>query len=127
MNTIATDLHAKPQRNADVPAEVDVVVIGGGAAGLSAALVLIRGRRRVVVIDSGQPRNAPAAHMQGFPSRDGMPPHELLTVGRDEVAGYGGHLLADTVTNVHAVGGSTRRASWSPPRLEGSSAPGASW
>jgi choline dehydrogenase-like flavoprotein len=63
----------------------DVVVIGGGAAGLSAALVLGRARRRVAVIDAGQPRNAPAAHVHGFLSRDGMPPADLLSVGRAEV------------------------------------------
>src|SRR6187551_3595603 len=68
----------------------DVVVIGGGAAGLSAALVLSRARRRVLVVDAGQPRNAPAAHMHGYLSRDGTPPAELLTTGRSEVAGYGG-------------------------------------
>ena len=56
----------------------DAVVVGGGAAGLSAALVLGRARRRVVVIDAGAPRNAPAAHMQGFLSRDGMPPAVFL-------------------------------------------------
>jgi glycine/D-amino acid oxidase-like deaminating enzyme len=54
--------------------ECDVVVVGGGAAGLSAALVLVRARRTVVVVDAGAPRNAPAAHMHGFLSRDGMPP-----------------------------------------------------
>ena len=43
-----------------------------------------------LVVDAGSPRNAPAAHMQGFLSRDGMPPAELLATGRDEVAGYGG-------------------------------------
>ena len=52
----------------------DVVIVGGGAAGLSAALVLGRARRKVAVVDAGAPRNAPAAHMQGFLSRDGMPP-----------------------------------------------------
>jgi thioredoxin reductase len=83
--------------------EYDVAVVGGGAAGLSAALVLTRARRRVVVVDAGEPRNAPAGHMQGFLSRDGMPPAELLAAGRDEVAGYGGHLLSATVTGVHAV------------------------
>jgi thioredoxin reductase len=67
----------------------DVVVVGGGAAGLSAALVLGRARRRVAVVDGGKPRNAPAAHMQGFLSRDGMPPADLLVVGRDEAAAYG--------------------------------------
>ena len=80
--------------------EYDVAVIGGGAAGLSAALVLTRARRRVVVIDAGEPRNAPAAHMQGFLSRDGLPPAELLAAGRDEVASYGGHLVPGTVTSV---------------------------
>ena len=51
----------------------DVAIIGGGPAGLSAALVLGRARRRVVIIDAGAPRNAPAAHMHGFLSRDGTP------------------------------------------------------
>lgn len=76
----------------------DVAIIGGGAAGLSAALVLGRARRRVVVVDAGAPRNAPAAHMHGFLSRDGMPPAELLAVGRAEVARYGVRLLDGEVT-----------------------------
>ena len=67
----------------------DVVIVGGGAAGLSAALVLGRARRKVVVVDAGAPRNAPAAHMQGFLSRDGMPPADFLAAGRAEVTGYG--------------------------------------
>ncbi len=79
----------------------DVVVIGGGAAGLSAALVLTRARRRVAVVDAGQPRNAPAAHMQGFLGSDGLPPTELLAAGRAEVAGYGGVLISGIVTDVH--------------------------
>ena len=58
----------------------DVAVVGGGAAGLSAALVLGRARRRVVVLDAGAPRNAPAAHMHGFFSHDGMPPVEFLAI-----------------------------------------------
>ncbi|WP_181802401.1 NAD(P)/FAD-dependent oxidoreductase [Streptomyces shenzhenensis] len=78
----------------------DIAVIGGGAAGLSAALVLARARRKVAVIDAGRPRNAPAAHMQGFLSRDGMPPADLLTVGRTEVAGYGGELVDGTVSGL---------------------------
>ena len=61
-----------------------VVVVGGGATGLSAALVLGRARRRVAVIDAGAPRNAPDAHMHGFLSRDGMPPADLLAEGRDD-------------------------------------------
>ena len=85
--------------------EYDVAVVGGGAAGLSAALVLSRARRRVVVIDAGRPRNAPAAHMQGFLSRDGMPPAALVAAGREEVAAYGGELVSGTVTDVRAGAG----------------------
>ncbi len=73
--------------------QYDVAVIGGGAAGLSAALVLSRARRQVLVIDAGEPRNAPAAHMHGFLSRDGLPPSELLAAGRTEVQSYGGRLI----------------------------------
>jgi thioredoxin reductase len=80
--------------------DYDVVVVGGGAAGLSAALVLLRARRTVVLVDAGAPRNAPAAHMHGFLSRDGMPPRDLLTVGRAEVASYGGRLIDDTVVGI---------------------------
>ncbi|MET8643217.1 MULTISPECIES: NAD(P)/FAD-dependent oxidoreductase [unclassified Streptomyces] len=67
----------------------EVIVVGGGAAGLSAALVLGRARRRTLVVDAGEPRNAPAAHMHGYLSRDGMPPAEFLAVGREEIARYG--------------------------------------
>ena len=80
--------------------ECDVVVVGGGAAGLSAALVLVRARRAVVVVDARAPRNAPAAHLHGFLSRDGMPPRELLAAGRAEVSGYGGRLIDDTVVAI---------------------------
>ncbi len=87
----------------------DVVVVGGGAAGLSAALVLGRARRRVVVVDAGAPRNAPAAHMQGFLSRDGMPPADLLAAGRAEVRGYGVELIDDRVVEI-AMGLTVRLA-----------------
>jgi thioredoxin reductase len=80
--------------------DYDVLVVGGGAAGLSGALVLGRARRRVAVIDAGAPRNAPAAHMQGFLSRDGMPPADLLAAGRAELRGYGIELLDDRVVAV---------------------------
>ncbi|MCX4967202.1 NAD(P)/FAD-dependent oxidoreductase [Streptomyces sp. NBC_00654] len=78
----------------------DVVVVGGGAAGLSAALVLARARRRVAVVDAGGPRNAPAAHMHGFLSRDGMSPADLLAVGRAEVAGYGVDVFESRVDQI---------------------------
>jgi thioredoxin reductase len=78
----------------------DVVVVGGGAAGLSAALVLGRARRGVAVVDAGTPRNAPAAHIYGFLSRDGMPPTDLLAVARVEVQRYGVELVNGQVIDV---------------------------
>ena len=95
--------------------EYDVLIIGGGAAGLSAALVLARARRRVAVVDSGEPRNAPAAHMQGFLGSDGLPPTELLAAGRKEVSGYGGRLISGTVTRIEPLpSGTVFRGSRSP-------------
>lgn len=73
--------------------EVDVVVIGGGAAGLNGALMLARARRSVVVIDAGAPRNAPAEGVHGLLARDGTPPAELRAQGRAEVRRYGGRLV----------------------------------
>jgi thioredoxin reductase (NADPH) len=72
--------------------DFEVVIVGGGAAGLSAALVLSRARRDVLVIDAGEPRNAPASHMHGFLSRDGLPPRELLAIARHEIEAYGGRI-----------------------------------
>lgn len=81
----------------------DVVIIGGAAAGLSGALALARSRRSVLVIDGGQPRNAPATHMHNYLSRDGMPPSELLAIGRSEVTGYGGEIIAASVASVERL------------------------
>jgi thioredoxin reductase len=81
-------------------ARYDVVVVGGGAAGLNAALVLGRARRRVAVVDGGAPRNAPAVHMHGFLSRDGTPPAELLAVGREEAAAYGVEFIFGHVASI---------------------------
>ncbi|MET7294700.1 NAD(P)/FAD-dependent oxidoreductase [Streptomyces griseoloalbus] len=78
----------------------DVVVVGGGAAGLSAALVLGRARLRTLVVDAGEPRNAPSSHMQGYLSRDGMSPAGFLALGREEIARYGVELVRDRVTEV---------------------------
>jgi thioredoxin reductase len=83
--------------------EFDVVIVGGGSAGLSAALVLSRARRRVLVVDSGSPRNAPATQMHGYLSRDGLAPSELVSIGRAEIAVYGATVLDAEVTAVTAV------------------------
>ena len=73
--------------------QYDVVVIGGGAAGLSGAMALSRARRSVLVVDDGAPRNAPAGHVHNYLGREGATPAELLASGRAEVAGYGGQFL----------------------------------
>jgi len=78
---------------------VDVVVIGGGAAGLNGALILARSRRSVVVIDSGSPRNAPAEAVHGFIVFDGTPPMEILQRGREQVRQYGGRVVQGEVAS----------------------------
>lgn len=78
----------------------DVAVVGGSAAGLAAALQLGRQRRSVIVVDSGEPRNAPAAHMHGYLGYEGSSPSKLLATGREEVRSYGGEVLAGRVTQV---------------------------
>ena len=84
----------------ELDSSCDVVVIGGGAAGLNGALMLARARRSVVVIDAGTPRNAPADGVHGLLGREGMPPGELLARGRTEVRGYGGRIVTGEVTGV---------------------------
>lgn len=66
----------------------DVVIVGGGFAGLSAALILGRSRRRTLVLDAGEPRNASSSEVHGFFSRDGIPPKELLRIARDQLKPY---------------------------------------
>jgi thioredoxin reductase len=70
----------------------DVIVVGGGPAGLSAALILGRSRRRVLACDAGRPRNAASRAIHGFVTRDGMPPAEFISVAREQLRPY------DTVT-----------------------------
>lgn len=83
----------------------DVVIVGGGAAGLSAAQMLGRARRSVIVVDGGEPRNAPAEAVHGFLSRDGISPAALLQAGRAEMESYGGRLLDARVTAVERMDG----------------------
>lgn len=84
-------MHTHPQ---------DVIIIGAGAAGLAAAQMLGRARRKVLVLDSGEPRNAPAAHMHGILGFDGVAPQELLARGRAEAQAYGVEFADATVTSV---------------------------
>jgi thioredoxin reductase len=76
----------------------DVVVIGGGPAGLNGALMLARSRRAVLVVDAGEPRNSPAEGVHGLLGHDDIPPAELLERGRAEVSRYGGQVAAGQVT-----------------------------
>ncbi|WP_212709799.1 NAD(P)/FAD-dependent oxidoreductase [Rhodococcus sp. 14-2483-1-1] len=78
----------------------DTVVVGGGPAGLSAATLLARARRRVIVVDAGEPRNAPADHVHNFLSRDGSSPGDLREAGRQEVLRYDGEILQGNVTRI---------------------------
>ena len=79
----------------------DVAIVGGSAAGLAAALQLGRQLRTVIVVDSGEPRNAPAGHMHGYLGHEGIAPSELTAIGREEVRSYGGEVLSGRVVNVH--------------------------
>ncbi len=103
-----------PTRTTDATAEttpsfvtgtrrVDVAVVGGGPAGLSAAVTLARSLRSVVVVDAGQPRNAPAEGAHNLLGREGISPHELLAAGRREAAGYGAEVRPGRVTAVRRV------------------------
>ncbi len=88
------------QTTGDSDLEYDVLIIGGGPAGLSAALQLGRSLRSVLVCDNGEPRNGPAAEAHGYLTRDGIPPEELRRLGREEVSKYGGEFRNSQVTDV---------------------------
>lgn len=68
----------------------DTIIVGGGPAGLNAALILGRCRRRVLLCDSGNPRNAVSRHMHCFLTRDGVPPSEVRRIGREQLNPYAG-------------------------------------
>ena len=83
----------------------DAIIIGGGPAGLSAALVLGRARRKILLCDNGRQRNRHSDAMHGYLTRDGIPPQEFLRLAQDEVAGYGVEIQRVTVRNAKAVDG----------------------
>jgi thioredoxin reductase len=76
----------------------DIVVVGGGAAGLAGAVALARSRRSVLVVDAGDPRNAPASAIHNFLTRDGTPPAQMYAAGREELARYGGQFETGRVS-----------------------------
>jgi thioredoxin reductase len=82
----------------------DVIVLGGGAAGLSGALTLARARRSVLVLDAGEPRNAPADGVHAFLSREGIAPTDLVGLGAAGVTRYGGQVLHTRATSARRDG-----------------------
>ena len=91
-----------PIHDAEMRGEAyDVAVVGGGVAGLSAAVALLRFGRSVVVIDNGNPRNAAAGHVHNMLTRDGTAPAELSRLGQTEVERYGGRVVTGTVCSIH--------------------------
>ncbi len=94
------DHSSRPTGRRPAVRHCDVAIVGGSAAGLAAGLQLGRQRRSVIVVDAGEPRNAPADHMHGYLGRDGLPPSTLTVAGREEVRSYGGEVLDGRVVDV---------------------------
>lgn len=82
----------------------DVLVVGGGAAGLAAAVTLGRALRSVTVIDAGQPRSAPADGVHGFLTRDGLAPTELVALGQEEARRYGARIVSGRAVSARREG-----------------------
>ncbi len=81
----------------------EVIVIGGGAAGLAAAVALGRSRRSVLVVDAGEPRNRPADGVHNLLGNEGVAPGDLLAAGRAELEGYGGQVRCGRVTRAEQL------------------------
>jgi thioredoxin reductase len=81
----------------------DVIIVGGGPAGLSAALMLGRCRRRVLLCDRGEPRNERSAALHGYLTRDGIAPAAFRAIARRELSPYGIKVLSTAVTNAQRM------------------------
>lgn len=86
----------------------DAIIVGGGAAGMSAGLVLARCRRSVLVVDAGRPRNHAARRLHNYLTRDGVTPHRFTQLARREFARYGGEFRRGRVVDVASVQGGFR-------------------
>jgi thioredoxin reductase len=95
-------------------ATYDVVVVGGGAAGLSGPLALGRARRTVLVVDAGDARNSPAGHVHNYLTSEGVAPSALLATGRAEVAPYGVQVVGATVVGLRHLTGNRKEPSDEP-------------
>lgn len=100
VEVIHMDLTTRPAAESLAERVWDSVIVGGGAAGLSAGIVLARAQFATLVVDGGAPRNGPADHMHGYLTRDGMAPKEFVATGQDEFTRYGGTLTRGAVTDV---------------------------
>lgn len=83
--------------------DVDVAIVGGGPAGLSAALILGRALKRVRIFDAGPRRNAAAVHLHGFVTRDGTPPPDFRRIGREQLGPYDVSFQSTQVVSVTAI------------------------
>lgn len=98
-------IHDQIQRESQPEFQYDAVVIGGGSAGLQAALTLGRVHRRTLLLDAGSYRNDPATHMHNFLGHDGTPPAELRAAARKDLATYDTVTVRDTAAVAVAVDG----------------------
>jgi thioredoxin reductase len=97
------------ERETVMETEFELVIVGGGPAGLSAALVAGRARRRVLLVDGGRPRNAAAPEVHTFLTRDGIPPAEFRRIAREQLAVYPTVSFADSlVDNITGEPGALR-------------------
>lgn len=99
----------------------DVAIVGAGAAGLNAAVILAQAGRTVLVLESGETRNRFDAHMRGFLSRDGLAPKDLVAIGREEVERYGGTVIRTRVVSARALDEETGQADTDKEHLTGPS------